>query len=180
MPGTWFQVCAYPLLYPPDTWLKRLADLLARQLSVRRLWFGPGLRPYCNLSPLFNADQDSPRKDGSEFMNERLTVQFARGSKHRENAPGPGPGSGGFNERAPPRPRRTQFRMQISGLPNDTSWQVCCTSPPSSSPDSLDAGQTLPSAPKERKSLQPWVSSTGWSWPLLVVPMNRASPPSCA
>ncbi|KAH6682393.1 pre-mRNA splicing factor [Plectosphaerella plurivora] len=65
-----------------------------------------------------------PAFHGSEFMNERLTVQFARGSKHRENAPGPGPGSGaGFNERAPPRPRRTQFRMQISGLPNDTSWQ---------------------------------------------------------
>lgn len=60
-------------------------------------------------------------------MGERLTVQFARGSRHRENG-GPG-GPGGFaNERAPPRPRRTPHRMQISGLPTDTSWQVCSSS----------------------------------------------------
>ena len=62
-------------------------------------------------------------------MGERLTVQFARGSRHREN--------GGFSthERSAPRPRRTPHRMQISGLPTDTSWQVCS---PSSSlqPDS--------------------------------------------
>lgn len=53
-------------------------------------------------------------------MGERLTVQFARGSRNRE-------GGGGFGtqERAPPRPRRTPHRMQITGLPNETSWQVC-------------------------------------------------------
>lgn len=51
-------------------------------------------------------------------MGERLTVQFARGSRHRE------PGFGN-HERTAPRPRRTAFRMQITGLPNDTSWQVC-------------------------------------------------------
>jgi RNA recognition motif-containing protein len=51
-------------------------------------------------------------------MGERLTVQFARGSRHRE-------GGGGFGnpERTAPRPRRTPHRMQITGLPNDTSWQ---------------------------------------------------------
>ncbi len=52
-------------------------------------------------------------------MGERLTVQFARGSRHRE-------GFGG-HERSAPRPRRTPYRMQITGLPNDTSWQVCYT-----------------------------------------------------
>lgn len=63
-------------------------------------------------------------------MGERLTVQFARGSRQREGAGGAGGregGGGGFgnHERAPPRPRRTPHRMQITGLPNDTSWQVC-------------------------------------------------------
>ncbi|KAI0152608.1 PXA domain-containing protein [Xylariaceae sp. FL1272] len=54
--------------------------------------------------------------DGSDFMGERLTVQFARGSRQRE-------GGFGGHERSAPRPRRTPFRMQITGLPNDTSWQ---------------------------------------------------------
>ncbi len=51
-------------------------------------------------------------------MGERLTVQFARGSRRDAN---------NFNnqERTAPRPRRTPHRMQISGLPNETSWQVC-------------------------------------------------------
>lgn len=60
------------------------------------------------------------KKDGSEFMGERLTVQFARGSRNRENNAG-----GAGHERPAPRPRRTPYRMQITGLPNDTSWQVC-------------------------------------------------------
>ncbi|KAJ6170385.1 hypothetical protein N7485_007731 [Penicillium canescens] len=54
--------------------------------------------------------------DGSEFKGERLTVQFARGPRRKEAFPGP-------QERNNlPRPRRTVFRMQISGLP-ETSWQ---------------------------------------------------------
>ncbi|KAH8666668.1 hypothetical protein BX600DRAFT_436056 [Xylariales sp. PMI_506] len=56
-----------------------------------------------------------PAFHGSEFMGQRLTVQFARGSRNREGF--------GNQERAPPRPRRTPHRMQITGLPNDTSWQ---------------------------------------------------------
>ena len=61
-------------------------------------------------------------EDGSDFMGERLTVQFARGTRHREP-------NGFTNDRnAAPRPRRTPHRMQISGLPNDTSWQVCSIS----------------------------------------------------
>jgi hypothetical protein len=57
-------------------------------------------------------------------MGERLTVQFARGSRPREPASGYG-----HRERAAPRPRRTIHRMQITGLPNETSWQVCQTLP---------------------------------------------------
>lgn len=45
----------------------------------------------------------------------RLTVQFARGSRQRD-FPAP--------DRTHPRPRRTAYRMQISGLPGETSWQV--------------------------------------------------------
>lgn len=63
-------------------------------------------------------------------MGERLTVQFARGSRQQRD-------NGGFapHERGAPRPRRTPHRMQISGLPTDTSWQVCFSSS-SSLPDS--------------------------------------------
>lgn len=74
------------------------------------------------LSP-FALLETNPRlnnTDGSDFMGERLTVQFARGARHREGGMG--------HERAPPRPRRTPHRMQITGLPNDTSWQVCSLS----------------------------------------------------
>lgn len=54
--------------------------------------------------------------DGSDFMGERLVVQFARGSRRNEPyAP---------QERPVPRPRRTPHRMSITGLPVDTSWQV--------------------------------------------------------
>jgi hypothetical protein len=56
--------------------------------------------------------------DGSDFKGERLTVQFARGPRHKENFSGPP------DRNAPPRPRRTIYRMQITGLPTDTSWQV--------------------------------------------------------
>jgi hypothetical protein len=74
-----------------------------------------------------------PAFHGTDFMGERLTVQFARGSRQREGREGgasgpPGPGYGG-HERPPPRPRRTPHRMQITGLPSDTSWQVCSISP---------------------------------------------------
>lgn len=52
---------------------------------------------------------------GSDFMGQRLTVQFARGTRPRDNF---------HTERMVPRPRRTPHRMQISGLPGETSWQV--------------------------------------------------------
>ncbi|ATZ54689.1 Bcnpl3 [Botrytis cinerea B05.10] len=57
-----------------------------------------------------------PAFHGSDFMGERLTVQFARGTRNRDTfANNP--------ERTAPRPRRTPHRMQISGLPGETSWQ---------------------------------------------------------
>ncbi|CAK4030532.1 hypothetical protein DOTSEDRAFT_73793 [Lecanosticta acicola] len=57
-----------------------------------------------------------PAFHGSEFMGERLVVQFARGSNRPRD---------GFEHqpRMAPRPRRTQHRMTITGLPGDTSWQ---------------------------------------------------------
>lgn len=57
------------------------------------------------------------RLDGSDFMGERLVVQFARGSNRPREYGHP-------EQRAPPRPRRTVHRMSISGLPFETSWQV--------------------------------------------------------
>lgn len=60
--------------------------------------------------------------DGSDFKGERLTVQFARGPRRKENFPGP------MDRPNMPRPRRTIFRMLLSGLP-ETSWQVSSPSP---------------------------------------------------
>ncbi|OCK80053.1 hypothetical protein K432DRAFT_53887 [Lepidopterella palustris CBS 459.81] len=56
-----------------------------------------------------------PAFHGSDFMGERLIVQFARGNRRTDNF--------AHQERAAPRPRRTPFRMRISGLPVETSWQ---------------------------------------------------------
>jgi hypothetical protein len=56
---------------------------------------------------------------GSDFMGERLTVQFARGTRSRDAF------ANNNNERTAPRPRRTAYRMDITGLPGETSWQVC-------------------------------------------------------
>ncbi|KAN0083411.1 hypothetical protein V8E54_002499 [Elaphomyces granulatus] len=55
--------------------------------------------------------------DGSDFKGERLTVQFARGPRHKENF------HGQTDRPNVPRPRRTIFRMQITGIPPETSWQ---------------------------------------------------------
>ena len=87
-------------------------------------------------------------------MGERLTVQFARGSRNRE-------GAFGNYERAPPRPRRTPFRMQITGLPNETSWQVCSLFPflvpglPGSAPPPHVHPLGPPCTPRRRLALAP-------------------------
>ncbi|KAL8661799.1 MAG: hypothetical protein Q9202_005296 [Teloschistes flavicans] len=57
-----------------------------------------------------------PTYHGSDLNGSRLTVQFARGTRQRDPFTGP-------PERPHPRPRRTAHRMQISGLPGETSWQ---------------------------------------------------------
>ena len=53
---------------------------------------------------------------GSEFKGERLTVQFARGPRRKDDF--------GPSDRNVPRPRRTIYRMNITGLAPETSWQV--------------------------------------------------------
>ncbi|KAF8460358.1 hypothetical protein BDZ91DRAFT_664452 [Kalaharituber pfeilii] len=55
--------------------------------------------------------------DGREFKGQRLTVQFARGNRHVPRE------SNYAMDNRYPRTRRTQFRMNISGLHPDTSWQ---------------------------------------------------------
>ncbi|GAB7356435.1 hypothetical protein MBLNU459_g7207t2 [Dothideomycetes sp. NU459] len=57
-----------------------------------------------------------PAFHGSDFMGERLVVQFARGSNRPRDFGHP-------EQRAPPRPRRTVHRMTITALPFETSWQ---------------------------------------------------------
>ncbi|OAG39713.1 hypothetical protein AYO21_05988 [Fonsecaea monophora] len=57
-----------------------------------------------------------PAFHGTMFKGERLTVQFARGPRRKDDFAGP-------SDRNVPRPRRTVFRMQITGLQPDTSWQ---------------------------------------------------------
>ena len=80
------------------------------------------------LEPAFRTSQPSMRQlqatlltqckklDGSDLNGSRLTVQFARGSRQRDTFAQP--------DRTHPRPRRTAYRMQITGLPGETSWQV--------------------------------------------------------
>src|SRR5687767_9771605 len=94
----------------------QFADFLNLQLSVRS---SRSIRSRPRVT-------NSSAQDGTDFMGERLTVQFARGSRQREGREGGGGGGGagyGAHERPPPRPRRTPHRMQITGLPSDTSWQ---------------------------------------------------------
>ncbi|KIV95243.1 hypothetical protein PV10_02919 [Exophiala mesophila] len=56
-----------------------------------------------------------PAFHGTEFKGERLTVQFARGPRRKEDF--------GPSDRNVPRPRRTIYRMNITGLQSGTSWQ---------------------------------------------------------
>lgn len=71
---------------------------------------------FIEYSDSMDARDVVPAFHGGEFMGERLTVQFARGSRHRE-------GFANHDRPTQPRPRRTPFRLQISGLPGETSWQ---------------------------------------------------------
>ncbi|CUS14840.1 unnamed protein product [Tuber aestivum] len=60
-----------------------------------------------------------PAYHGRDFKGQALTVQFARGSR-RDPRHHDFPGGA---DRTFPRPRRTAFRMNITGLNPDTSWQ---------------------------------------------------------
>ena len=97
------------------SWPHPFTNILSIQLSVGFRSQAPASFA-ASISIVTNHHQD-----GTTLLGERLTVQFARGSRHRE-------GGFGTNERSAPRPRRTAHRMQISGLPGETSWQVCAPS----------------------------------------------------
>jgi len=56
-----------------------------------------------------------PAFHGTDFKGERLTVQFARGPRKRDEFGAP--------DRNVPRPRRTIYRMNLTGLATETSWQ---------------------------------------------------------
>ncbi|KAL5606297.1 hypothetical protein BROUX41_002712 [Berkeleyomyces rouxiae] len=92
---------------------RKYSRLVVTPLTPNPLW-----QQTLSARPCSDRAPPPPPQDGTDFMGERLTVQFARGSRHRD--PNNGPGSG---DRNGPRPRRTPHRMQISGLPEDTSWQ---------------------------------------------------------
>lgn len=71
---------------------------------------------YVSLPSLLSMSTSLPNVDGTEIKGERLTVQFARGPRRKDDH--------GPQDRQVPRPRRTIYRMQITGLQSDTSWQV--------------------------------------------------------
>jgi RNA recognition motif. (a.k.a. RRM, RBD, or RNP domain) len=71
---------------------------------------------YLTILPYFDPRTLTIRTDGSEMNGSRITVQFARGARHKENFSGPA-------DRAAPRPRRTIYRMVVEGLAPETSWQ---------------------------------------------------------
>ncbi|KAK5084515.1 hypothetical protein LTS08_000052 [Lithohypha guttulata] len=82
------------------------------QIKEVKLMNGFGFLEYADH---LDARDVVPAFHGSELKGERLTVQFARGPRKRDDY--------GPQERQAPRPRRTIYRMQITGLAPDTSWQ---------------------------------------------------------
>lgn len=82
-----------------------------------KLMTGFGFIQYDNEA---DAKEVVPAFHGRDFKGQPLTVQFARGNRH--NPRHHDFSSGG--DRPYPRPRRTAFRMNITGLHPDTSWQV--------------------------------------------------------
>lgn len=71
---------------------------------------------FIEYEDMMDARDVVPAFHGSELKGgERLTVQFARGPRRKDDF--------GPQERQAPRPRRTIYRMTITGLQSDTSWQ---------------------------------------------------------
>ncbi|KAI9803039.1 MAG: hypothetical protein M1825_002274 [Sarcosagium campestre] len=85
------------------------------EIKEIKLMSGFGFIEYSDAQDALDVVPAFRISDGSSFMGERLTVQFARGSRARDPLNNP--------DKPTPRPRRTPFRMQISGLPGETSWQ---------------------------------------------------------
>ena len=69
----------------------------------------------------FRDAEDAVRgRDGYEFDGQRIRVEFPRGGRGRSG--GFGGGGGGGRGRGPP-PRRSEYRVLVSGLPPTGSWQ---------------------------------------------------------
>jgi len=106
---------------PRDTRKQEIEEFFSEHghgvITEVKLMDGFGFIQYENAD---DARDAVPVFHGKEFKGQSLIVQFARSNNHhsggRREFPPSGPG--GF-----PRPRRTPFRMNISGLPPDTSWQ---------------------------------------------------------
>jgi RNA recognition motif-containing protein len=118
---------------PKDTRKQEIEDFFNESghgtITEIKLMDGFGFIQYDNAD---DAKDIVPAFHGKEFKGNQLIVQFARGNRHHNNPrefPPNGQG-GGSSGAFPPRPRRTQFRMNISGLPPDTSWQVGFTITP--------------------------------------------------
>lgn len=62
-------------------------------------------------------------RDGYEFDGQRIRVEFPRGGQGGGRSGGRGGfGGGGGHGRGPP-PRRSEYRVLVSGLPPTGSWQ---------------------------------------------------------
>ena len=113
--------------------------------------------PY-GACPPYNqySEPNRGQSDGRDFQGERLTVQFARGSRHKETFNGPPTRDG------PPRPRRTIYRMNITGLPTDTSWQVSILHFSHVFP-SLLSFENMTSAKLVHTTIHAWGAGLDWS-----------------
>lgn len=62
-------------------------------------------------------------------MGERLQLEFAKRRREREDRGDNYRDRDSFRDRPerrePRRPRRSEFRIQVSDLPSECSWQVC-------------------------------------------------------
>ncbi|KAN0064175.1 hypothetical protein ACQY0O_003342 [Thecaphora frezii] len=117
---------------PPDVRRGDIEDLFkgyGRLLDIRIM----GSFGFAEFEHPRDAEDAVKDFDGRNFMGERIVVQPAKISRSREAAGGyggdmyggygPRGGYGAPPPRAPPRLRRGQFRLIVSNLPPNTSWQ---------------------------------------------------------
>ncbi|TGZ81459.1 hypothetical protein EX30DRAFT_263894 [Ascodesmis nigricans] len=120
--GEWSGTRLYLGNLPKGTTEKEIEDFFKEighgTITEIKLMDGFGFIQYDSAD---DAKDIVPTFHGRDFKGNSLIVQFARGTRHRDGPREFGPPGGGASFTA--RPRRTPFRMIISGLPPDTSWQ---------------------------------------------------------